>query len=254
MVFVPVYVVALSLLGIVMYLSQAIEKIIVEYAKTPRKSMQEMIIIFFTIIIGGMGVFFNIRHIELSYNIHTSFLVFPICILAYFINKMQIDIKRYASIVLTISCGCILFAFIKCGYRIELSQEQIVNGYIFYFISIIGIVFCLSLAKIIQKIKRIGSAFSLLGRYSFSIMALHFFVIKIVDRIYAWIVGEKDPAIFGKWVTAYSDKLWVIYTLVGSFFPILIPVFWKYIKKRWRLILGERRVNINAENSMRKFS
>ena len=240
--FVPVYVVALSLLGIVIYLSQAIEKIIVEYAKTPRKSMQEMIIIFFTIIIGGMGVFFNIRHIELSYNIHTSFLVFPICILAYFINKMQIDIKRYASIVLTISCGCILFAFIKCGYRIELSQEQIVNGYIFYFISIIGIVFCLSLAKIIQKIKRIGSAFSLLGRYSFSIMALHFFVIKIVDRIYAWIVGEKDPAIFGKWVTAYSDKLWVIYILVGSFFPILIPVFWKCIKKRWRLILGKRGV------------
>lgn len=234
--FVPVYVVALSLLGIVVYLSQKIEKIIVVYTKTQKK-IQGMIIIFISIIIGYIGVFFNIRHIELSYNLHTSFLVFPICILAYYINKKQIDLKKYANIILAVSCGSILFTFVKHGYRIELSQEQIVNGHIFYFISIIGIAFCLSLAKMCQKIKRIGYALSLLGRYSFSIMALHFLVIKIVDRIYALIVCEKDPVIFGKWVTAYSDKLWGIYILAGSFLPILIPVFWKHIKKRWGLIL-----------------
>ena len=231
--FVPVYLVVLSLLAIIVYISQAIGDFIATCVKAEevQGKVQEICILFLTIVIGGLGVFFNTNHLELSYNIHTSFLVFPLCVLAYFINRKQLDIKKYVNVILTSICGSILIILVKCGCRIELSQEQIINGSMFYFISVVGIVFCLSLAKIILRIKKINFIFALLGRYSFSIMALHFFVIKFIDRVYAWIIGEKNPVIFGRWVTAYSEKLWIIYILLGSIVPVFLPLFVKYIKK-----------------------
>ena len=86
------------------------------------------------------------------------------------------------------------------------------------------------LAKIIEKIPHFNKFIACLGENSFAIMALHFIAIKLVDRIYCFIIGEKDPAIISKWVYSYPKLGWV-YLIAGTVLPAIFGIIMKRIKK-----------------------
>lgn len=65
------------------------------------------------------------------------------------------------------------------------------------------------------------NCFTLIGRHSFEIMACHFLTTKIVDLVYARVIGEKNKHIYGVFVCAYSKQLWIVYAIVGTLFVAL---------------------------------
>ena len=115
--------------------------------------------------------------------------------------------------------------------QIELSQEMIINGYMFYIVSFVGICFCLSLASIIEKIPLLNKIIELCGKHSFSIMALHFACIKCVDVIYSKIINETNPVVISRWVTSYPEKLWILYVVIGCIIPVMFSIIIEFIKK-----------------------
>ena len=227
--FVPVYTFVISLLGFAVYYSKRISQRIVSVGiiKKSRTSdwLELLILLIITGLIGYIGVYYNLLPMEMAYHIHTGLVVFSVCTLAYILKKKNVDIKKICKGIGVIPAAGILYICVyKMGMQIELSKEQIINGYMFYIVSIIGIIFCFCLANIIEKVKLINSIFALMGRYSFSIMAMHFFVVKCIDRAYAYKIGETDRTVISQWVTTYADQMWPFYIILGSILPAVI--FW----------------------------
>ena len=246
--FVPTLLLALGLFGGMIYVAIKVQRSICSKIKIQDEQIQKYIkyglILVFTILYGVLGVYLNKNVLALSFHIHTVFLVIPICTMGYFcreyIEKIKKAKKWYIVIpTVIISALFLLYIIIKKQMIIELSLEMIINGYMFFIVSFIGICFCLASASIIEKIPGLNKLIELCGKHSFSIMALHFACVKGVDVIYSKMIGEINPEVISRWVTSYGDKLWIIYVLVGCIIPLIFSVIVEYIKK----IVGKILVN-----------
>lgn len=95
---------------------------------------------------------------------------------------------------------------------------------------------CLYISKVILKISYVNKFIEFLGKYSFEIMAGHFLVFKIIDVIYAHATSITDKQVYGKFPTAFPEKLWPIYVIFGAVIPALsvkfIYLVFDCIKKR----------------------
>ena len=116
---------------------------------------------------------------------------------------------------------------------IDLSNNQLINPLMFYILSLLGIYFCLSLAKTISYFKTSRKITALIGRNSFHIMAMHLMIIKSIDISYAYLKGIKDYNLISNLPYAFSNKLWFIYFTLGSIIPIIIITPFKWFKKEY---------------------
>ena len=98
----------------------------------------------------------------------------------------------------------------------------------FYPVTIIGILFCICIAQALEKVKRVGEAFAVLGKNSYHIMALHFFVFKLIDLFYGRITGA-DVETISHFPYAF-ENLWLVYYICGVGIPVLIIYI---LKKRF---------------------
>lgn len=241
--FVPVLLISSGLFGGMIYVSkQFATRLCLKIHKNEepiKKSIKYVFLWIITILYGILGVYLNEKKLELGYHIHTVFLVIPIFTLGYFVNKNTDKMKKikkwYIMIPTLVISTFFLLYIIKKGMTIDLAIEKIINGYMFYIVSIIGILFCISLAVNIEKIPVINKIFAFLGKHSFSIMALHFLCVKVVDVIYSKMIGEVNAEIISKWVTSYPEKIWGIYVIAGCFFPTIISVIIEIIKSKIQL-------------------
>ena len=224
--FIPALIISSGIFGMIVYIARKISKVF--------KGKVELFIKYFTIIvlssfIGIVGVYLNKKGMEFKYYLHTVFLVMPIYALGYFmktyIEKIK-KLKKWYIVIPTfvISTGMLLYIILKTNLRIEISQEIIANGYMFYIISFIGICFCLSLASIIEKLPIINIIIATIGKYSFAIMALNFAFIKAVDVVYCKMINETNPEVISTWVCTYPNKLLLVYVLVGVGAPALLAL------------------------------
>ena len=234
----------LLLFGGIIYLSRKItEKIFQKfnYLKN-KKSIKYFCIITITFLYGWIGVYLNINKLKLIYHIHTSFLVIPVCTLGYFFREYRVKIKKLDKLdiiipIFIISTSLLLFIVFRTHMVIELAGEKIINPYMFYIVTFIGIIFCLSFAKIIEKIPLLNKFFELCGRHSFSIMSLHFASVKLVDVVYSKIINETNPEVISKFVTSYSGKIWIIYLFIGCVIPLLFSIIIELIKNLLKMLL-----------------
>ena len=245
--FVPTLVIASSIFAGIVYISRKINNILKENEN--EETIKYIFIIILSVFIGIIGIVLNTYGIGLAYEMHTVCLIMPICSLAYFFrilvdkfNKFEKINKWYIALILAIlSIMFIYLVVVKNGIVIDLAQEKIINGYMFYIVSIVGIIFCLSISKIIELIPIINKWFIVLGKNSFYIMAFHFVCIKLVDVIYARIINETNPTIIGHWVSTYSEKLWIIYVIVGTVLPILISFAFDLIKRNINNYINDKK-------------
>lgn len=235
--FIPTLLVTTGLFAGIIYFSRKIGKILTIRKKNEKteKIIKYLSIVIFTIAFGIIGVFLNENKLSLEYHIHTSFLVIPICTLAYFVRKKADKIQKmkrwYIVIPVMVLSLISLIYVVNQGLEIELSKEQIINGYMFYIVSFIGICFCISLACIIEKILICNKLIELIGRHSFAIMALHFICVKGVDVLYAKIINETNVEVISHWVVAFPEKLWTLYILAGCLIPLVISIVIEKLKK-----------------------
>lgn len=120
----------------------------------------------------------------------------------------------------------------KWKWAIELSANQIVGSIEFYVISVLGIYFCLVVAKYLLNIPGARKAIALLGKHSFDIMAGHFLAFKLVDIVYARMIQETDVQVYGAFPVAYSSILWPIYLAAGLILPTAAICIWEMLKNR----------------------
>ena len=215
--FVPVYIFSAIIFGTIIYYCRKLK-----YKEEYKKNIM---IIFSSIFCGLLGLYLNYRNINFLYHFQTAILVVPLFSIGYFVKKYVKDLNKYLNIIPFIICFIVLlYMSYKTNFRIDLTFNKIGNIFLFYIISLVGIYFCLYLAKIILKIPYIKNYFCLLGIYSFEIMAFHFLVIKTIDFIYAFSTGIWDSKIYGEFPYAFGH-LWPVYILLGTSVPTVICYF-----------------------------
>lgn len=176
------------------------------------------------------------------FGIHNSFLMLPVCLGAYFVRKAAgMDLSKYLKWWLALPFAILIAILIKfAGMRVELSAKIIPGHFWLYVLSFTGIYVFMYLSKVIEKIPHFNKFIAWLGENSFAIMALHFIAIKLVDRVYCLMVGEKDPAVISKWVYSYP-KLWWVYLIAGAVLPAIFGTAMKKIKKASDELIEKRK-------------
>ena len=221
--FIPMYIFSSVLFGTIVYYSR-------KFSSNNIHSKNINILIL-SVISGIFGSYFVGKNIDLMLHIQTSFLVIPIFAFGYFVRNNIIDLSKYLKFILFIPVTLFLvFVAYKTNYFINLSFNVIGNPLKFFLVSFVGIYFCLYLSKLIIKVKLLSNCFSLMGIYSFEIMACHFLVFKIIDFVFSINVILKsgvNPGLYGKFPYAYGF-LWPIYIILGVFLPVLFCLILKH--------------------------
>lgn len=202
-----------------------------------RARKNKWLYVIFPLMFAIVGITLCIKNIEMLYHIQISIIAVPFMYIGILMQKYWHKVEKYVFTFGWIVSMIILIIFIemKIG-NIELSVNKISNPFMFYPISMIGIYFCLSLAKMFNKIKFVNTFMSYVGKNSFHIMAMHFVAIKVVDVLYSKYKNINNINIISKFPNSYSNTLWLLYIIIGTCLPILlifvIEKFIKYVKKK----------------------
>lgn len=198
---------------------------------------EEIKLVLMSLICGVCGSMLCFWNISLSYHLQIALLLIPFVCLGVFVSRHRKKIDKIINRWLWIIAAFLLAICIASGRSFDLSANIVGNPAVFYVISLIGVVFCYSLAKMMSGSKRLGGFFALAGRYCFHIMALHFLVIKIIDKVYSMVNGINDAVITTKFPYAFSGQLWLLYIVFGVVVPIIIVKyggsFYKSVRKRY---------------------
>lgn len=173
------------------------------------------------IITGGIGIITNHRNVNLFFHMQTAFLGVPVIYLGYICQLYREKLRKIAHPIVGIACAVFMYWFLKQnrGY-IELSQNLIISPFMFYPMTGCGMLFCISLASVIQKWNCSTRLFSYIGTISFHIMASHFLVFKLFDWIYGRICGMSYEVTM-RFPGAF-DYNGLVYTLLGVGIPAII--------------------------------
>lgn len=183
------------------------------------------------------GILLCNNNINLDYHVQISILSVPIIYCGVFSRIYWEKIDKYIKNWGWIICMILIFAIMFITkLDIELSVNRIMNPFLFYPVTLLGIYFCLSLAKMINtkmtnKSRHIKSFIAIIGENSFHIMALHILFIKIVDIIYSKIYGLTDTSLILRFPNSYPEILLSIYIIVGIIGPLSIILPLKKFKK-----------------------
>ncbi|MGF2142146.1 acyltransferase family protein [Vagococcus fluvialis] len=213
--FLPMFLVALVLFAYFIHLGSK--------TKYPN-SINFLIILLFA----SVGLAVSVTKIDLAYHIQTSLLAVPIVFLGYYSKIHWEKINRYiTSYGFILAAVVILFILSLDIGQIELAKNQIINVYLFYPVTIMGMYFCLSLAKLLDKTK-LSNSFAYIGRNSFHIMGLHFVSFKLIDFVASKMMNVTDVSVISKFTNSgYDIKL--LYVLGGIVLPLIFVFIFKYI-------------------------
>lgn len=175
---------------------------------------------------GILGIYCMEHKMGLLCNLQVSFLFIPIMAIGYYLRKFN-WLRIVNSLGLIISFGIMVLLIYKKNVMIELSRYQIGGKWIYYPVTALGIYFCLALSKMVLENKKVGAVFAKMGRYSFDIMALHFFAFKIVDQVACRVINDREK--LNLFPHSYV-ALWPIYYVVGIALPILCKWMFENIK------------------------
>ncbi len=215
--FVPMYVVSAGLFYVCFYIAN-------------KASKPCLFHLFFIVLSAAVGFFLNITNIQIYYHCQTSFLAVPVCYLGYFCRKyfsiVRKSLKWYGAILVAAALYGLLL--LNVGV-VELYLGELMNGWLFYPVTALGIYYCLCLAEIVNKIKYVNNALAYIGKNSFHVMALHCTAFKLLDVCIGRLRGISAEAYS---VFPVAFECWYLYYPVGVLLPLLVPLAIGQIKKR----------------------
>lgn len=206
--FVPMFLIAKSLFAVSFKSAE----------KCKFKLIGHIIVVF---IYGILGVFTNHYDMFLVNNMQTALIGIPVIYMGYIFNQYKDKAIKYATPISCVVSVVLMFFLLYSDIgSIELSANQIISPILFYPVTMLGILFCVSFAQIVQKSSIFTKVFSHLGSISFHIMALHFVVFKCFDWIYGLASGV-DRTNMMRFPTAL-DNIGLIYCTLGIGVPVLL--------------------------------
>ena len=192
-----------------------------------RKVLMVIIMMFY----GILGVGLCIYQIFLPYRLQISILSVFFIFVGLVIKQHWHVLDKYVFSFGWIPSSFVLYFILYfTKSSIDLSVNKIINPWLFFLLTFIGVYFCFSLAKFILKSKKATSLFSLIGKNSMHIMALHFLVIKVIDIIYCNIYGITDLKTMTKF--PYSFNIWYYYIPLAVLVPVIIVNISKVFKRK----------------------
>lgn len=193
--------------------------------KVANETIREGLRVCMYIVCGIVGVFAMKYNLGLLCNLQVSYLFVPIMAAGAYFKKFSGE-KILTLPGLALSFGIMCYVVYSDLGIIELSRFMIINEWLFYPVTFVGIYFVLTLASILVKGNIFKNGLAKIGQYSFDIMALHFFAFKIVDYIVCHLINRLDS--LGGFPRAF-DTLWPVYYIVG----IILPIFIKRVFERF---------------------
>lgn len=139
--------------------------------------------ILFVIFCGCVGIYACVHQLQWKYRIEISILGIPIMYIGYIFKIYWSELQRIFHLGGSIVCAFILCYILQKATPIELSINSIMSPILFYPVTMLGITFCIGVARTIEE-SWLSGIVGYIGRNSFHIMALHFLAFKIVDVIY----------------------------------------------------------------------
>lgn len=227
--FVSVLIIASGLFGMTIWIGRLIERV------TGAKSSKPAAVILLCCILGACGVHANHQNLYLPYHLQTSLVVLPLYCAAWIVRTYLKEWMKYLHWIPALLLAALLaYGSAKLNWQVELLANVIGHPVLFYMVSLSGIYLCLTLAKYILRLPVCRNLLSFWGRYSFEIMAGHFMVFKLVDRLYAKLIGEASASVYGRFPVAFSPELCWLYLAAGLLIPSLTAFAWETAKKRMK--------------------
>lgn len=164
-----------------------------------------------------------------------AFLAVPVLFIGEIAFSRKEQLARMLHWYAAIPALIILFVILKVtGKGIEIAAGEIICPELFYPVTFLGIFFCAWLAHILSSLKYnnwMRRGFSLIGKNSMHIMALHFMGIKITDWIYSRIHGMINI----EEITRWPHSLYGIngeYLILAVAGPVILVEGWRLLRKR----------------------
>lgn len=142
------------------------------------------------------------NEVRVQYFLQVALLALPVIFAGYLVKEYYKIIEQYIVVPVGIIAGCLIMGILTAtGEEISLGSNKIISLGWFYPVTFLGLYYCLSLAKWIDRgpLKRL---FVFIGKNTYHIMALHFLGFKLMDFCYAKICGVQESAILGAFPTS----------------------------------------------------
>lgn len=224
----------------VMFWAMILFALIMSITHGLNKRIQTLLRLMLITLSGCIGLYTTERFFGLLYNIQIAYLMIPIVSLGYIFRKFESYISGYINAITTIIAFMILALVVHSNIGIiELSKFCIINHWVFYPVTIIGIWFCLGIGKGISQIVPLKNLCILAGRKSFQIMACHIACFKLIDLVYLSLFSTaiSNLASFPR----SFEHLWPLYILSGILFPLgidwLLTKVYRTAKLRERIYM-----------------
>ncbi len=218
--FVPVLVLSSALFGFFIWAARKLSKtkLFVRYSNS-----KNIITLVLSLLCAIVGTVLSLEGWWLPNNFHLVFLVMPTYWVAQYLRQNCLNLSKYLNGYVALLIFLVLFSAYKLGLSMTFANGSFSGSIrMYYTFSFAGIYLVLYLAKCIQKFYVFCKYFAFIGKYSFDIMALHFLVMKIIDVIYAFIIGETNSLQYGFFPCAYSQPMVLLYLALGTLIPALI--------------------------------
>lgn len=207
--------VAMIIFGFIVYVSRMIE----------RKVNIVLKIIFQLVVVSALtavGYIFIQNHTQLPADMHISFAVMPFIWCGYILRNYIGDITRLLNPIVAIIC------FVIVGVVSAYKDLDMTTGNVFpymHLIALLGIYGCLYLSKLLSKWKVSTRIMSFIGTISLYIMAVHFFVIRGIDRICVLLFGHNAYEMLS------GVLMWTLYALIICAISVAVAYVIKMLKK-----------------------
>lgn len=189
----------------------------------------KIIAFFVLVVVMTLGVKYTISTVAWHRRASVAFLMLPVMIIA---KKIDIKkVKTYNYLLFAILSVFLILAINRfTGLQIELSMGELYGGLLFYPMIFLGIFFVFSMAKIIENKHNLAKSFIVLSKYSFTIMALHCIIFKLIDVSYYLVTGKGQDLLY---LFPYSyTKLRILYIVLGTLIPIAIGILLNKMKPK----------------------
>lgn len=219
--FLPMYFIAIALFCMV-----------VHYTKKMKKPMISQLC--FCVLFAIIALYANIHQITWGYEMQTSLLAVPVLFAGFFCKiywrKVEKVITWYGALISAVII--LLILSLNIG-SIELSVNSIIHPALFYPVTFLGIYFCIGAGRLLEKNVYVRKIFSVIGKNSFHIMAMHLLSFKLLDFLYAKCNNVTDKNIIGRF--PHSDfGIHFSYIVLGVCFPLFIVWICRKGKLHWQ--------------------
>ena len=205
---------AMIIIGFMVFFSRFIERIT---GKALKIAFQAVCVI----AMAAVGYLLILMGIQLQADMQIGFVVMPFIWTGCLLRNYKGDIMNLLNPIVAILCF-IIVGVVSCNNTVDYAMG---NEFPYmHIISLLGIYGCLYVAKLIRRFNVATRVMAFIGELSLYIMFVHFFILRVMDRIISGRVG--DITKFDRMPVAFIN-LWWLYLIICIPLSILIAAVFK---------------------------